>query len=365
MVDDGGMTETTVTSQGPLGQIGSSIKGMLVGLICFVAAFPVLYCGATRVMWNNVFKEAAPIEQATAGKPAYVTGIATADKIGDPPNVAVGNYLQISKAPEVYAWVEHKKEESKTERKGISRTKETTTTTTYSYTLEWTGSPQPISGFKQDKWQTFYRNSGLNPNLQNPVLEEKPQLINASNCKVKNSSIDVNAVDFYSGSRDLGAKYVRGIQGAPKLGDKRINYTAYPSGVEYTFIGAVSGASLIPYESGKETKLAGGTGKFDNLIQGLKSEDRMKGILFFIGGFILMAIGLNGLAGPLTALLEFIPFLGELGAGAIRVVLTIIALVVAALFYWLIKLWWLWLILIVAAVVAGIVIKKMKKTATA
>jgi hypothetical protein len=367
MIDNSGMSETTVTSEGPLSQIGSSIKGIFIGIICFIAAFPVLYCGATRVQWQKVFKNAVPIEQAKAGQAAYVTGIATADKIGDPPNIAIGNYLTISKTPEVYAWAEKVESESKTEREGISRTKKTTTTKTYSYKLEWTGSPKEISAFNQEKWQTWCRNNNQNPNVQNPVLGEgdKATTIYSANLKVKDIVIDVKSVDFYASSQDLGAKYIKGVAGAPKLGDKRIQYSACPSGVEYTFAGKADGKSIVPLPEGKDTKLAGSTGNFDKLLTEFKSEDKWKGILFFFGGFILMAIGLNGMVGPITTLLDFIPFIGEMGAGAIRVVMTIVALVIATLFYWLIKLWWLWLILIVVAVVAFIVIKKTRKPATA
>jgi len=181
------MTETTVTREGPLSQIGSSIKGIFVGIICFIAAFPVLYCGATRVQWQKVFKDAVPVEQAKAGQAAYITGIATADKIGDPPNVAVGNYLRISKTPEVYAWVEHVETESKTEREGISRTKKTTTTKTYSYALEWTSSPKEISSFKANEWQDFCSKNKLKADIQNPVLaeNEKAETIYSNNCLVK------------------------------------------------------------------------------------------------------------------------------------------------------------------------------------
>jgi len=367
MIDNSGMTETTVTSEGPLSQIGSSIKGIFIGIICFIAAFPVLYCGATRVQWQKVFKNAAPIEQAKAGQAAYVTGVATADKIGDPPNIAIGNYLKISKAPEVYAWVENVETESKTEREGISRTKKTTTTKTYSYKMEWTRYPKEISTFNQDKWQNWCRNNNLNPAVQNPTMGpgDKEDTIYSANLKVKDIAIDVKSVSFLAGSQDLGAKYIKGAAGAPKLGDKRIQYSAYPSGVEYTFAGKAADKSLAPMPAGKDTKLAGSTGNFDKLMEGLKSEDMMMGIFFFFGGFILMAIGLNGMVGPVTTLLDFIPFIGEMGAGAIRVVMTIIALIIAALFYWLVKLWWLWLILIVVAVVAYIVIKKTRKPATA
>lgn len=367
MIDNGGMTETTVTSEGPMSQIGSSIKGIFVGIICFIAAFPVLYCGATRVQWQKVFKEAVPVEQAKAGQAAYITGVATADKIGDPPNVAVGNYLSISRTPEVYAWVEKVETESKTEREGISRTKKTTTTKTYSYKMEWTGSPKEISTFNQDKWQTWCKNNNLKSDVLNPKLEEndKATTIYSANLKVKDYAIDVKSVSFLAGSQDLGAKYVKGVAGAPKLGDKRIQYSAYPSGIEYTFAGKATEKSIVPLPAKNDSKLAGSTGNFDKLMEGLKSEDKMMGILFFFGGFILMAIGLNGMVGPVTTLLDFIPFIGEMGAGAIRVVMTIIALILAAIFYWLIKLWWLWLILIVVAVVAFIVIKKTRKPATA
>lgn len=357
-----GMTETTVTREGPLSQIGSSVKGMFVGLICFIAAFPVLYCGATRVIWHKVFKNAVAVEQAKAGVPVYVTGVTTADKIGDPPNVAVGNYLKISRTPQVYAWVEHVKEESKTEREGVG-TKKTTTTKTYSYALEWTSDPKPISSFKQDKWQEFCHTNNIDPNVQNPVLEEKAESIYAPNCQVKGYAVNVKEVEFYSGSQDMGSKYVKGAPGAPKLGDKRINYSAYPSNVEYTFIGKLSEKSIVPYHEKTESKLAAGVGSFEALLQNIKSEDQLKGILFFIGGLLLMAIGLNGLVGPITTLLDFIPFLGQMGAGLIRIVLTIIALIIATVFYWAIKLWWLWLILIAVIAVVIIVLKKRKAAA--
>ncbi|MCU0846914.1 MAG: TMEM43 family protein [Spirochaetes bacterium] len=364
--EDNGMSETTVEEQGPLSQIGSSIKNVFAGIICFILSFVVLWCGATRVEWAKVFKKAVPIEKAKEGEPSYLTGIATAEEIGDQ-HLAKGKYLRIEKTPEVYAYVENKESKSDTKRKGISRTKETTTTTTYSYELKWTNSPQKVSDFNQKFWEKYANSNNINPRIANPVMDEKSETTNAKNCTVGGYSVDLSSAKFYSGGKSQDTLYVKGNKNAPKLGDKRINYVVYPSGQQYTFAGTASGKKISAYEySDKESQLAAAQGEFKDLLKQLKSSDKLSGMLYFFGGFILMAIGLNMMAGPITTLLEFIPFLGGLGAGLIRVVLTIAALILATVFYWLIKLWWLWLILVAVAVIAVILVKKKgAKTATA
>jgi hypothetical protein len=349
------MSETTVEEQGALSQIGSSFKGMLVGFVCFVVSFVVLWCGATRVEWSKEFKGAVPVDKAEGDEPAYVSGTPVADKIGNT-YLAKGDYLRIVKTPEAYAYVEHKKSETETERKGVTRKKVKKTKTTYSYTLEWTSDPKDISSFNQEFWKKFARNRGISPNVKNPTLTEKSETINTPNCTVGDYKIDITAASLY-GETEEQMRYLVGSETSKRLGDKRIKYTLYPSDTEYTFAGTVSGKEIYPLEVADEAKLAGAQGTFKDLITALKSEDKLKGMLYFWGGFLLMAIGLVLLAGPVTTLLEFIPFLGELGSGVIKVVLVIIALIISAIFYWLIKLWWLWLI-IIAALIAFIIIRR-------
>jgi hypothetical protein len=355
--DSDEMSETTVTEEGALSQIGSSFKGMLIGFLCFIVSFIVLWCGATRIDWSREFKGAVPAEKASGDEAAYVTGTPVADEIGNT-YLSQGKYLKISKTPEVYAYVERTKSKSETKREGVTRKKVTKTKTTYSYVLEWTTNPKDISGFNQQYWNKFARNRGISPSISNPTLTEKPDTIYTPKCTVNGYSIDVSKVSFMGGSQDLDLVYVRGSKGSPRLGDMRMRYTVIPSDTKYTFAGSVSGKKMDAYyRSDDDYKFAAVPGEFKDLLKALKQSYKTAGMIYFWGGFLLMAIGLVLLAGPVTTLLEFIPFLGGLGSGVIKVVLVIIALILSAVFYWLIKLWWLWLI-IVALLIALIIFKK-------
>jgi hypothetical protein len=363
--DSDEMSETTVTEEGALSQIGSSFKGMLVGFACFVVSFIVLWCGATRIDWSREFKGAVPAEKATGDEAAYVTGTPLADEIGDA-YLSRGKYLKISKTPEVYAYVERTESKSETKKKGVTRKKVTKTKTTYSYVLEWTTSPKDISSFNQKFWNRFARNRRISPNISNPTLTEKADTIYNPRCSVNGYSIDVSRVGFMGGSKDLDIVYVSGSRGSPRLGDMRMRYSVIPSDITYTFAGSVSGKKMDAYyRSDEEYKFVAVPGEFRDLLKALKQSYKTAGTFYFWGGFLLMAIGLVLLAGPVTTLLEFIPFLGGLGSGLIKVVLVIIALILSAVFYWLIKLWWLWLIIVAALIVLIIVRKKSVKPAEA
>ncbi len=355
------MSETTVTEKSALSQIGSSFKGMLVGFICFIVSFVVLWCGATRIDWSREFKGAVPADEASGDEAAYVTGTPVADEIGDT-YLSRGKYLKISKTPEVYAYVERTESKSETRKEGVWRMEVTKTKTTYSYVLEWTTNPKSISSFNQKFWNRFARNRRISPKISNPTLTEKSDTIYTPKCTVNGYSIDVSNVSFMGGSQDLDFVYVRGSKGSPRLGDMRIRYSVTPSDIKYTFAGSVSGKKMDAYyRSDDDYKFAAIPGEFKDLLKALKQSYKTTGMIYFWGGFLLMAIGLVLLAGPVTTLLEFIPFLGGLGSGVIKVVLVIIALIFSAVFYWLIKLWWLWLI-IVALLIALIVFKKRSAT---
>ncbi len=363
---DDGMSETTVTEQGALSKIGSSFTGMLTGLACFLLAWPVLYCGASRIHWDKVFKSAVPVEQAKSGKAVYITGTPVAYEIGDEPTLAKGKYLKISKSVEAYAYVEDKKSETKERKEGTKTIKETKTT--YSYSMNWTSSPKSIGSFNQKFWNRYQRDHRVPKNIENPVItdaEKKPGVVYAP-AKIGEYDIDIRDVEFYGGSKELDKVYIKGKEGAPKIGDKRISYSVYPSDIEYTFAGSISGKKFTKYYYKEdEAKLVGGPGTFQALIASLKQSERIKGVLWFLGGFVLMAAGLNMLVGPITTLLEFIPVIGSMGSGIIRFVLGLVALILSAIFWWVVKLWWL--ILLVILLIVGFLYyrKKSAKPAAA
>ena len=359
------MSETTVTEQGALSQIGSSFKGMLVGFVCFVVSFIVLWCGANRIDWSRDFTGAVPADKASGDEAAYVTGTPVADAIGDT-YLSPGKYLKIAKTPEVYAYVERTESKSETRKEGVWRMEVTKTKTTYSYVLEWTTSPKNISSFNQKFWNRFARNRRISPNISNPTMTEKSDVIYNPRCSVNGYAMDVSKVGFMGGSQDLDIVYVGGSKSSPRLGDMRIRYTVVPSDITYTFAGSVSGKKMDAYyRTEDDYKFVAVPGEFKDLLKALKQSYKTAGIFYFWGGFLLMAIGLVLLAGPVTTLLEFIPFLGGLGSGLIKVVLVILALILSTLFYWLIKLWWLWLIIVAALIVLIIIRKRSAEPAAA
>jgi hypothetical protein len=353
---------TTVTSKGALGQLGDSFKGMLIGLLCFVISFPVLWHGANRIQWNKVYKNATPIEQAKTGVPSWITGVPVFNPIGDPPYLAAGKYLQINKTPQYYAWVE----ETKTEKKKEGTTEKTITT--YSYVKQWVSDPKDTGSFNEEKWKLFCRNNGINPLVKNPVKDPndanyKP--VYAQNVKVGNYSFKPEETYFYGGSKDLKTVYFRNNtpaeinENSALIGDKRVKYTGYPVDGDYTFIGEKKGANVAPfYATDTESRLAAGPGDFAKLMADIKSSDKLAGMMWFFGGFILMAMGLMMLVGPITKLLEFIPFVGGMGAGLIKFVLALVAFILSVVIWWVAKLWWVILIVMVAGIAYGIYKKK-------
>ena len=95
--------------------IVESIKGMLVGVVLFVVAFPLLWWNEGRTDLGNVAKKAQvvapqPASATGEGKLVAVTGpLATEDQLQDPKYLQPGAYVKLQREVEQYAWVETKK----------------------------------------------------------------------------------------------------------------------------------------------------------------------------------------------------------------------------------------------------------------
>jgi hypothetical protein len=359
-----------VTEKGMGSQFADSVKGMLIGLVCFIAAWPVMFKAATCQRAGDVVGKAVPIAQAVEGKEAFVTGIPVADEIGDGDLFKIGKYLRIDKSIEYYAIKSTDKSETK--KKG---TKKVTTSWT-EYSFEWTTSPQPIKDKGKDRWKKFAKANNLKPTVDNPVAasgEKSSDSIYTKNCKVSDYAITMDStVKFKGGSKEqivnINPKDGKLLQkkDPDKLGDKRIKYTSFPSDIQYTFTGKLgAGKTLAPFMLNNNPEVWANPGTFEGAKSAAASQDSMNFWLGLIAGFILMGVGLTMLAGPVTQLLDFIPFVGELGAGLIKVVLWVIAGVLSVVFYvvlyYLYNYWYIAIILLAAVV--GFLIYRKKSAA--
>ncbi len=334
----GKITEVTTRSWG--GKIMDSIKGVVFGIILFLAAFVVLWINEGRTDLSKVaVRDTVPInaavmDAANEGKPVSVTGMLSSyETLGDPEFLNPGKYLVLTRNVEMYAWVE--KSESTTE-KNVGGSE--TTTTTYSYVQEWTSSPADSSTFKDPAGhtnptmpyqnQTFYVTTasvGVYPvNIQGLSLPgESEVVLNTSSVNPKYSGM-VNG--NYIFVKPGGYGYYGGNT-APTVGDLRIHYTALASDVNVTVFGQLTGGQIVPYLYKGEDKLYHArAGTREEAIATLSQEHKTVGWILRLVGFLMMWIGLSMCFAPINAVLDVLPFLGSVGRGMVAIVMFFVAL---------------------------------------
>ncbi|TGK29035.1 hypothetical protein EHQ12_00990 [Leptospira gomenensis] len=356
-----GMSSTE--SVGFLSQMGNSFKSILTGVVLLPVSFIIIYNVETCEQASAALKNAVPAGQAKEGQPSYITGTLKASPLAGT-FVKSGPYISYSVSSEVYAW----DEEVKTEGSGSNKKE------VRNCILEWTSSPKNPSNFKLSGCRTkaFHRKS----------VNDQSEAANGGSVTAegKTYSVDLGEVDFTSqvASRDAnedevltnGFVYGEGYLFSSKAcadqekeGCERVkvSVTPIPEG-EMTFIGDVKGNKVGKFTSSEGNKfLSASVGGFAETMADIKSDDNtMKWIGRFIG-FIAMFSSFTLMAGPLTSLLSFIPFLGDLGGGLIRIVLGVVAFVITAITILLIKFWYIWLLLLLGGI--GYAIYK-KRSAT-
>jgi len=103
-------TEVTKVSWGK--RIEKSFKGIILGIILFIASFFILWFNEGRVDFSKIAKLSVPVEanfvdEKAEGKFISVTGkLESNQTIGDPRFLKPGPYIKLVREVEMYAWVE-------------------------------------------------------------------------------------------------------------------------------------------------------------------------------------------------------------------------------------------------------------------
>ena len=146
---------TEVTSQSWLSRIGGAIKGVLMGFVLFILAFPLLFWNEGRAVTtyktlkeggNIVVSVAADrVDAANAGRLIHVSGFAdTNATLADPVFGVSAKALKLKRTVEMYQWKENTSSDT-TKKLGGG----TETVTEYSYSREWSERIINSDGFKQ------------------------------------------------------------------------------------------------------------------------------------------------------------------------------------------------------------------------
>jgi hypothetical protein len=362
-----------VTRVGFGGRIINSLKGIVIGIILFLASFVVLYYNEGRVDYSTLAKKAVEVnatqvDTTAEGKFVAATGAITSpENLSDGLYIKPGDYIALTRKVETYAWVEHTKTEKKKEFGGSE-----TDTTTYTYTQEWTDHPVASSKFIHPEGHTNIISSAITKTYRvgkakvgaysvNIITVELPAFtplaLSSANVAPAHGAIIAN--DTYLFVPENGKSNLNN----PVIGDVRVSYFSVPTNSQVTVLGEQQSSSISPYmDEAGNSMYRMFLGSKNDAIRILHSEYTMMTWLLRILGFVLMFAGLSMVLGPISVLLDIIPAFGSvsrfvigLAAFVVSLVLSVVTILVSMVAHNLIA---LTIALLVAAVVLIFIFKR-------
>jgi len=375
-------TKTTTTSLGS--RLTNSLAGVIVGLVLFVGAFPVIFWNEGRAIKRTkalnegesvcVTIDAEKPEGDLEGRLVHLSGkVKTAELLNDSVfGQSVSNSLRFSRKVMMYQWVEH--EESKTVKKTGGSTE---TTTTYTYTKEWVDHPVNSSSFEKPEGHE-------NP-LEWPVRGEEWQVAEASlgvfelsEKQISRAGSEKPFQPFVTNNMPLpvglDSTYVRTAEGfyrpaaagssmgAPKVGDLMVKFGVVPVCM-ISLAGAKSGSYIrsFPTKYGDILLQYNGDLSKSEIFAAAHRDNTILTWLVRLGALLMFFIGLRLLVKPLTVLSDILPFFGnimEYVTGAAAFLAALILTIITVALAWLTVRPVLGIALLVAAVLLIVWAKK-------
>ncbi|MFL6200123.1 MAG: TMEM43 family protein [Thermoanaerobaculia bacterium] len=324
---------TVTTSKSWFSRLAESIKSVLVGLILFVAAFPILFWNEGRAVktarsleegaGSVVSVAADPVAPGNEGKLVHVSGpISTDGPVADEDLGVQADAVKLLRNVSMYQWVEEKRSET---RKKLGGGEETVTT--YTYKKDWSTSPVDSSSFQEP---AGHENPGDFPLpsatfVADPVRlgaftlseEQLGQLNEATDLPVDAAAAESLPEGLMEGvpvTVDKGAFYMGANPAAPAIGDVRIAFQVV-NPAQASVVGVQTASSFAPYaaEAGDTILLVEeGTHTSAEMFQTAQSANTVMTWILRGGGFLAMVLGLFLVFRPLSVLGDVVPFIGSL-----------------------------------------------------
>jgi len=373
-------TEVTTTSW--FSRIKNSLSGILVGIVLFFGAFPVIFLNeGNAVKVADSLDEGAGVvvsvkslrpDSSNNGKLIHLTGeVKTSETLSDADFGVNETAIKLIRKVEMYQWTE--KKESKTETKLGGKEE---TTTTYDYVKKWSEGVVDSSGFKR---QGGHENpSGTDYTKQEFVISKAtlgefdltPDLIG----KISGSeSLPLEKIPYEIrtkyGSRvtiQNGSLYIGKNPASPEVGDQRISFEVVRPGT-VSIIAKQDGKTLRPYRTsnGKSIEmLSSGDISADEMFEQAQSANTMMTWLFRLIGFMMMFTGLKMVFKVLSVIGSVVPFIGDLigmGTGIVSFLIALATFLIVVAVSWIAARPILGITLIVLAVGTVVALFVMKK----
>ena len=320
---------TVTTSKSWFGRLAESIKSVLVGLVLFVAAFPILWWNEGRAVQTarsleegaGAVVSVAPDQVAPAneGKLVHVTGpISTDGPVVDEDLGVQADAVKLVRNVSMYQWIEEEKSET---RKKLGGGEETVTT--YEYKKDWSSSPVDSSAFQVPEG---HENPGEFP-LPSATFVADPVRLGAFTLseeqlsqldEAKDLPVDAAAAESLpegmTATVDKGAFYLGANPATPAIGDVRISFQVV-NPAQASVVGVQTGSTFAPYaaEAGDSILMVEeGAHTSAEMFQTAQSANTVMTWILRGGGFLAMTLGLFLVFRPLAVLGDVVPFIGSL-----------------------------------------------------
>lgn len=348
---------TEITSQGWLSRIGGALKGLVIGLILFVVAFPVLFWNEGRAVerfktleeggGSVISVSSAAIDPVNEGKMIHLTGMATSDEtLSDEIFGVSAVAIKLKRTVEMYQWTENTNSETKKKLGGG-----TETVTTYTYSKNWSDKSVNSSSFKkpaehQNPNQMLYSSKQMtSKNVTLGAFKLSPALIGKLNSY---QTLPVNSGDNLANELKGKAQlinsnfYIGEDSNTPQIGDYRISFQSL-SPTDVSVIANQVSNSFEPYRAkagGTIELLQEGIFSAEAMIQKAQDDNKIMTWILRVVGFVLMFIGLSMFFKPLSVVADVLPILGNIvgiGTGIaaffITFILSLVTIAIAWIFY--------------------------------
>ncbi len=340
--DGDSYTEVTTTSWWD--ELVKSLVGVLVGLLLFFGSFVMLFMNEGRPDFSQAANSAVVIAAdrsapGAQGKIVAITGpITTPETIGDKLYIKPGAYVALARTVEMYAWDETK-DTQETKQLGGGKQK----TTTYHYKKVWTNRPESSSSFKQSQTHQnpakaiadgIFKVTAANIGRYGVDMAHLADAVHTGDCgrsasenvissQARQEGLALGPAILLSQAQSPGPlkaqlisdRYLfrgAGTMAAPRIGDLRICYTALPSQATVTLFGKLQANLIGVARYHKEDFFRIFLGDRAAAIGQLQTEYQIWLWALRVCGFLMMWIGLSLILGPLGAIANVIPFLGDL-----------------------------------------------------
>jgi hypothetical protein len=330
-------------SQSFISRLFSSIKAVVFGVLFFLGSIALLWWneGSLAREKSALGEMAGAVQHADAAKsdPAnngkllhLVANLSSTEQLSDPPYLKGGLYLKLAREVEMFQWIEKSDSKEKKRVGGGS-----TTTTTYDYTTDWKSGRESSENFKHEEGHQ-------NPR---PTISEQDYQVSSSTYGAydggavltqlsASTPISLTADVLDNGHKAEGNYiYVRRNPNATstQVGDERIEFKALLPGQFSVMARQADAGHLEAYHTSNgldRILVQAGSLSADEMIAAAKASAKLFAWAMRFIGFVLMWISLMVIIGPLSTLLDIVPFMGRLGRGVFGLLAAVIAAVVSA-----------------------------------